>query len=104
MNTTNEHLDNSGPDIDADMSCFLSFVLTDDDDLIFDASWKGPETLTKLAQLIYLLQHSDLIIQNILDMDSNSEADVKRLLDELNKLSNRPAISPLEVYARDKED
>jgi hypothetical protein len=80
------------------MSCYLSFILTGEDDLIFDAAWTDPESLAKLAQLIYLMQNSDLIMQNILDMDTDNKEDIEILARELNKINDHPAIMPLEVY------
>lgn len=97
MNTMNEPLDDSEQPTEK-MACYLSFVLTDDDDLIFDAAWAGPEALAKLAQLIYLMQNSDLVMQNILQMDNEDKGDIETLVKELNRINDTPAIMPLEVY------
>ena len=87
-----------GPTNDPDMSCYLAFHLTDEDDLIFDAAWANPDALKKLAHVIYLIQNSDFIMQNIREMETENEEDIETLEKLIEELDNRPVILPLEVY------
>lgn len=97
MNTTNDSSENLEVPTD-DIVCFLGFQLTSNDDLIFDAAWSSTENLGKLAQLIYLLQNSDLIMENIREMSTENAKDVEVLEKILEEINDKPVIYPSEVF------
>jgi len=86
---------------DPDMACYLSFCLTGEDDLIFDAAWSDKDALKKLAHIIYLIQNSDFIMKNIREMETDSPEDIVELEKIIENMGNAPAILPLEVYKDD---
>lgn len=91
-------LDNSN---DSDISCYLAFHLTNDDDLVFDAAWSSRADLPKLAKIIYIIQNSDFIMENIKEMETENMEDVEDLQRMIEELNDRPVIYPSDVYRED---
>jgi hypothetical protein len=80
------------------MSCMLSFQLSQDSDLCFDVLWNEDEDLKKLAILIHTIKNSDLIEKQIVGMDTDSPESVQLLLTYLKQLSkNNTVMKPDQV-------
>lgn len=88
---------------DGDISCYLAFHLTTDDDLVFDAAWSTRNDIPKLAKIIYIIQNSDFIMENIREMETENREDVEFLQQIIEGLNDRPVIYPSDVYREDSD-
>ena len=91
-------------DDSGDISCYLAFHLTGDDDLVFDAAWSTRDDLPKLAKIIYIIQNSDFIMENIREMETENQEDVELLQQIIEELNDRPVIYPSDVYRSDENE
>jgi hypothetical protein len=77
------------------VSCVLSFIIFDDNDIQFDCTWMKEEDVVKMAALLKAIMKTDFIKNNVKEMQCTHEEGKKFLL---KTLSSKPHMLPSEVY------
>lgn len=88
-------IDKEENDLSVDgISCVLAFTLFNTNDLHFECNWSTEEDVLKMAALINAILKTDLIKDNLKQMETSDE-EGKRLL--LTLFKSKQYITPLEV-------
>lgn len=79
------------------LSCGIFLELFKDNELEFNVIWDSDEDIFRLATLINAVRHSDLIMNQVEQMQTEDPEAINTIKKYVKILNNKPVLSPLEV-------
>lgn len=87
----------------SDVTCILVLQITKEDDFIFDAGWNDSASIPILAKLIHAVMNTDLLVQQVREMEADEE-DITKILEAIEEIDNSPIFNPSDLVQRNRSE